>query len=283
MSGASGYIGQKLQDHLTKKGHDCVPIRRELLYQGDRELSDLLAGCHAVINLAGAPIMQRWTDHNKQVIYSSRIDTTLNLAAAIRQLPQSQQPRIFVSASAVGIYSDGATHTEASNDFGDHFAAMVSKHWEKASDTLPPDTRRVIFRIGVVLGRHSQTMAKLLPLFKLGLGGKIGSGRQAFPYIHIDDLVSAFVQAIEDERLSGIYNLVEPQPITNKQFTKAMSKRLKRPALFTVPPFALKALFGQAARMILDGPTVIPQRLQEAGFQFQHPSIEQTIDEIAGH
>lgn len=280
IAGASGYIGTSLTNQLSKNGHTIVSVNRKFLHGNQAELRALLRNADAVINLAGAPIMQRWTAANKQKIYSSRIDSTINLADAILNLAAEERPKIFISASAVGIYKSGMTHDESSRSLSNDFTGMVVVHWEKASESLDKICRRVVFRIGVVLGKESQTIGKLLPLFKLGLGGKIGSGSQPFPFIHISDLVAAFEQALENPNYRGIYNLVEPEPATNLQFTKALAKQVKRPALFAVPAFALKLLFGKAASMLLQGAEVKPERLKQAGFKFGYPNIEMTLNEI---
>jgi len=280
ITGASGFIGQQLIASLQLKGHTCVALKRDLLYNPEKGLADLLTGCDAVINLAGAPILQRWTANNKLTIYSSRVDTTLNLTETIRKIPAAQRPKVFVSASAVGIYQTGLEHDESSKEFDRGFTGTVVLGWEKASESIPPSTRRVIFRIGVVLGKESQTVKQLRPLFKAGLGGKIGSGQQAFPFVHIDDLVSAFETALTDENYSGIYNLVAPKSINNAEFTKCFAQTLNRPALAPAPAFAIRLVFGKASGLLLEGATVNPKRLKEAGFTFSYPTIEKALDQI---
>ena len=280
ITGASGFIGQQLIDWLKSKRHTCVAIRRDLLYNPENGLADILSGCDAVINLAGAPIIQRWTAKNKRTIYSSRVDTTLNLTETIRKIPVAQRPKVFVSASAVGIYEIGTEHDESSKQFDRGFTGTVVQDWEKASESIPPSTRRVILRIGAVLGKESQTIQQLVPLFKLGLGGKIGSGKQAFPFVHINDLVAAFEAALTDENYSGIYNLVAPKPINNAEFTKCFAQTLKRPALLPAPAFAIRLVFGRASGLLLEGATVIPKRLVKAGFTFSYPTIEKALNQI---
>ena len=280
ITGASGFIGQQLIDSLQSKGHTCVAIKRDLLYNPENGLSDILSGCDAVINLSGAPIIQRWTAKKKRIIYCSRVDTTLNLTETIRKIPVAKRPKVFVSASAVGIYEAGLEHDESSKLFDRGFAGTVVQDWEKASEPIPPSTRRVIFRIGVVLGKESQTIKQLVPLFKLGLGGKIGSGKQAFPFVHINDLVSAFEAALINENYSGIYNLVAPTTIDNAEFTKCFAQTLKRPALLPVPAFAIRLVLGKASGLLLEGATVIPKRLREAGFIFSYPTIGKALNQI---
>jgi hypothetical protein len=280
ITGASGFIGRSLIQALRLKGHQCIAIRRELLYNNKKELTELLAGCEAVINLAGAPILQRWTEKNKAIIYGSRVLTSRNLAEAIQMLPQASQPKILLSASAVGIYKTGAAHDDTSQLFDQGFTGKVVRDWENASEKLEGTVRRVIFRTGVVLGKQSQTIKKLKPLFLLGLGGKVGSGQQAFPFIHIQDLVTAFAAALTDTNYQGIYNLVAPDAITNAGFTRALGRALNRPVFLPVPSFALKLWYGEAAMLLLKGSFVTPKRLQEAGFQFKYPTIEKALTDI---
>ncbi|WP_163717627.1 TIGR01777 family oxidoreductase [Mangrovibacterium lignilyticum] len=281
ITGASGFIGQSLIQSFKEKGYECVYVKRKLLYEADNELTEILSGSDAVINLAGAPIMQRWTEANKKTIYSSRVDTTANLTEAIRKIATDKRPKIFISASAVGIYRAGDTHDETSTRVDPGFVGQVVTDWEKASKELPKSVRRVIFRIGVVLGKDSQTMKKLLPLFRLGLGGKIGSGKQAFSFIHIHDLVAAFNEALSNSKFEGTYNLVAPDLISYADFTRALSKSLKRPAFFPVPAFAIRLIFGKTSELILEGPTVIPKRLQEENFKYRYPTLLAAMEEIA--
>jgi len=280
VTGASGFIGQTLIEILEPKRHQCVSVKRRLLYGPADELRNLLTGCDAVINLAGAPIMQRWTTKNKQTIYSSRIETTLNLATALHCIPEKTRPKTFISASAVGIYKSGETHDEYSQLFDSGFTGTIVRDWEKAIESVPKSIRRVIFRTGVVLGKKSQTMKKLVPLFRLGLGGKVGSGKQPFPFIHVNDLSTAFEDALNDTRYNGIYNLVAPDRINNAEFARCLSQKLDRPAFLPVPPFVIRVLYGNASALLLEGANVLPRRLLEAGFDFQYPTIAKSLDQI---
>ncbi|PTN08084.1 TIGR01777 family oxidoreductase [Mangrovibacterium marinum] len=281
ITGASGFIGQSLSEALQRRGYQLRAIPRQLLYGDPQKLSQAIAGCDALVNLAGAPILQRWTAKNKATIYSSRVVTSKNLTEAIRQLPASERPQTFISASAVGIYQTGAApHDETSLLFDSGFTGRVVRDWEQASAPLAPMLRRVVFRIGVVLGKQSQTIKSLKPVFQLGMGGKVGSGKQAFPFIHIHDLVTAFSEAITNPNYCGVYNLVSPQTITNSDFTKAFARATHRPAIFPVPPLALKLLYGEAAQLLLDGCFVQPRRLTAQGFRFKYPTIKESLEEI---
>lgn len=280
MTGASGFLGQNIIERLQEQAIDATGLNRKLLYGDPQRLADELSGADVVINLAGAPIIKRWTSKNKAIIYNSRVLTTKNLTKAINSLPKEARPKTFVSASAVGIYREGVVHDETSSRFANHFAARVTDDWEDALVDLPDTIRQVIFRIGVVLGKDSQFIQQIMPIFKMGLGGKIGNGKQAFPFIHLHDLVQAFVEAVSDERYLGIYNLVAPQQIDNKTFTQILSKKLNRPAMFPVPAIALKLAFGKASTLILKNPVVIPKRLEMQNFAYQHPTLESCLDQI---
>lgn len=280
ITGASGFLGQNIIENLQKQTIEIIGIERKLLYGDPQRLADKLNGADVVINLAGAPIIKRWTSKNKAIIYNSRVLTTKNITKAINSLPKEMQPKTFVSASAVGIYREGLAHDETSSRFANHFAARVTDDWEDALVDLPDTIRQVIFRIGVVLGKDSQFIQRVLPIFNLGLGGRIGNGKQPFPFIHVHDLVQAFVEAVSDERYLGIYNLVAPQQIDNKTFTQILAKKLNRPAVLPVPAIALKLAFGKASTLILKNPVVLPKRLQMQNFTYRHPTLESCLDQI---
>jgi uncharacterized protein (TIGR01777 family) len=280
ITGSGGYIGQKLTSRLQAEGHVCIPVKRELLNDKTEKISELLAVADLVVNLAGAPVLQRWTTRNKAEIYESRVLTTQKLVSAIHLLPEGKRPATFISASAVGIYRNNEMHDESSKRFDDGFLGRLVQDWENASSGLPENVRRVIFRISLVLGNDSKTIQMMLPAFKMGLGGKIGNGKQPFPFIHVDDLVSAILWAIKNDGATGIYNLTAPHIISNREFTIRLARKLKRPSFFTIPPFALKIAFGQAARLLTQSPVIIPKRLTDSGFTFSKPTIEEALEEI---
>ncbi|HZL11437.1 MAG TPA: TIGR01777 family oxidoreductase [Prolixibacteraceae bacterium] len=279
ISGTNGYIGGKLILELKAAVHEVVILGRNILYDIPA-LTEKLSGTDTVIHLAGSPILCRWTEANKAEILSSRTETTRNIIGVINQLPDRERPQTFISASAIGIYTLDLHHTEESTSFSDDFVGNVVKQWENASVELTDSVRKVIFRFGLVLGKEAKTMKQLLPLFKLGLGGRIGSGKQAFPFVHIDDVTKAVLWAIMNPEEKGIYNLVAPQNITNEQFTGELSKNLHKPALFVVPEFALKIIYGEAASLILQSPVVYPERLLNSGFKFSYPDIQSCLSEI---
>lgn len=279
IAGAHGFIGSNLISELAADHHTIIPIKRPLLYNPEK-LAVLLTDTDAVINLSGAPILQRWTVSTKKEILSSRVETTANIVKAINSLPDNVKPRTFISASAIGIYKVNQMHMDDSKSYANDFVGEVVRQWENASNGLSPKVRRVVFRIGLILGKESQTMQRLLPVFKLGLGGKIGSGKQPFPFVHIFDVINAIVWGIQHDRASGVYNLVAPDDIDNKTFTQVLASSLSRPAIFTVPAFSLKLAYGEASSLLLTSPRVKPQRLLNEGFVFLFPDIQSCLAEI---
>ena len=279
ISGSNGYIAGNLIKSFENHDIEVIKISRQSLRDIDK-LAEILSGTFCVINLAGAPILQRWTAANKEIIRSSRTESTSNITQAINKLSPENRPRLFISASAIGIYSANATHTEESTSFAQDFVGSVVKDWENASANLSTDVRKVIFRIGIVIGKESKTIQNLLPVFKMGLGGKVSSGRQFFPFIHISDVTNAFLWAINTPGAIGIYNLVAPENINNKTFSQALADALHRPMIFTVPSFVLKIALGNASNLLLSSPQAFPKRLIDEGFKFSYPDIKSALEEI---
>lgn len=280
ITGINGYLGTLISSGLIDRGHQVTGIKRELLYSDIKKLSNVIAGTDVIINLAGVSILKRWTQKNKKLIYDSRITTTSNLVQSINTLPEPERPAKFISASAIGIYEPNKIHNENSTDLERDFVGKVVKDWEDTLKHLPDDIQRNIFRIGLVIGKNAKTIKNLKLPFKFGLGGKIGNGRQAFPFVHEKDVVNAFVWAVEDLSISGTYNLVAPEKITNNEFTRTFAKKLNRPAFIPVPEFVLKIIFGKAASLLLESPEVVPQALSDSGFTFEYPTINSAFSEI---
>jgi uncharacterized protein (TIGR01777 family) len=279
ISGSNGYIAVNLIRKLQSVNHQIMKIQRNELYN-PTALSRIISGTDCVIHLAGAPILQKWTNENKAEIVRSRTETTQNIVSIINNLPFGERPKTFISASAIGIYKSGLTHSENSTNFSEDFVGQVVKQWENSSANLDLSIRKVIFRIGVVIGKESETIRKLIPVFKLGLGGKVGNGKQPFPFVHINDVVNAFFWAVQNNEVAKIFNLVAPQNITNGQFTKALAEKLKRPAFLSVPEGALKLVYGEAASLLYESPQAYPTWLLEYGYRFKYPDIESALNEI---
>ncbi len=281
MSGATGFIGGNLTESFKIKKWDVTPITVEDFKLGKEKLTQKLAGADIVINLAGAPIVAKWTEEYKKILYSSRIDTT-NLIVEIISTQQSK-PKVFISTSAVGIYDNKGVYSEDNAGYADDFLGHLAKTWENAAfKAKDANIRTIIFRFGIVLGKNGGILANMLPFFKLGLGGTIGDGSQGFSWVHISDLKRAFINAIENERFEGIYNLTAPNPTTNKGLTKAIGKALGVPTFFRIPLIALKLKYGDGAIAIASGQKVIPKRLLSEGFSFEFQNIDEAIEDILG-
>jgi len=274
ITGSSGFIGQYAKQHFITQGQKVISVPREVLYHTE-SLTNLLEGVDVVIHLAGFPITKRWTPVNKRKIYNSRAKTSHNLAEAVNQA--KNPPRLIISTSAIGIYNNIHYHDEDSKDYADNFLGEVCKAWEAPFQHLHSDkTRVVIPRLGVIIGPGS-LIKSLLNLFKTGLGGKIGHGEYPMPFIHIEDLLHFYDEAIENDNYSEIYNLVAPAIITNEEFTKAFADALNKKAPFSIPPVAINLIFGKGLMTIINNPIVIPKRLLEAGFRYKKDQIDDAI------
>ena len=274
ITGASGFIGKKLIERFKLLKWEVIPLNRVDLELGEDWLAQKIDKSNVIINLAGAPIAKKWTKQYKEILYNSRIQTTCNLQHAINKL--ERKPELFISTSAIGIYDSFHEHDEESNYFADNFLAHICKDWEK--EALKSESKTIIFRLSVVLDKNFGAFPKMLFPFKLGLGGKIGNGKQFFSWIHIEDLINAVVFVIENKSEAGIYNLASPNPVTNIELTRLIAGKLKKPAFFTVPQFIFKILFGEGSIVVSEGQKVVPEKLLSEGFVFKHPSLKETIE-----
>jgi uncharacterized protein len=277
ISGSTGLVGKHLSAALKSKGFEVVSAGRADFVKGVDALALKVSQADVVVNLAGAPIVARWSASYKTEILESRIKTTGMLAAAIAAA--GTKPRLFISTSAVGIYPDGEVFTEANARYGDDFLAKVCTDWEAAAMKAVTHTRVAIFRLGVVLSEKGGALSKMLLPFKLGLGGPIAGGKQGFSWIHIDDLVNAYLFVIE-KQLDGVFNLTSPQITDNAGYTRALGKVLHRPVFMPVPAFALRLLFGEGADMLTSGQKVSPERLVNEGYVFLYPDIEEALADL---
>lgn len=278
ISGTTGLIGSSLAQYYTREGWQVRKLGRADFLSSDAEMASILEGCSVVINLAGSPIIQRWTGANRRKILSSRIDTTRKLVDAFRRM--NIAPDLFLNASAIGIYPTSGKHSETSQERDGGFLGEVCQAWEAEARRARSSTRLVMMRFGLILSTEKGALAKLLPLFKLGLGGKLGSGKQAFSWIHIKDLIAAVDFIIRDEKLDGPINFTAPESVTNKAFTQQLASQLKRPAILPVPSFALRMLYGAAADTLLKGQDVYPERLLEEGFAFRYPLLDEALKDL---
>ncbi|HWB83685.1 MAG TPA: TIGR01777 family oxidoreductase [Bryobacteraceae bacterium] len=291
ISGASGFIGRRLL-HRLGAGHSLHVLSRHAgtnLPAGVRlSVWNPLAGpppeeslrdAGAVIHLAGESVAQRWTPEAKRRIRESRVTGTRNLVEGMAKL--TRPPAVLVCASAVGYYgSRGDEELTEDSPAGSGFLAELCQEWEAAARSAEPLGVRVVHvRIGIVLDPRGGALPKMLPPFRWGVGGRLGSGTQWFPWIHLDDLASLFRYAVENQ-VSGALNGVAPNPVTNAEFTKELAQALGRPAWFPVPVFALKILFGEMGEALLVSERVLPRRAEAAGFRFQYPRLPEALSEL---
>jgi uncharacterized protein (TIGR01777 family) len=287
VSGASGLIGTQLVAKLSSSGHEVVRLVRRSPKAGEIQWNPksgtldaaALEGTDAVIHLSGAGIGdKRWTDGYRKEILDSRTDTTALLAKTIASL--SRKPSVFLSGSAIGIY--GARNDEQLTEVSTHgtgFLAEVCEQWEAAAKpAVDAGVRTVYLRTGIVLSPKGGALKKLLPLFKLGVGGKFGNGKQWQSWISIDDEIGA-IEYLLTANVSGAVNLTAPNPVTNAEFTKVLASVLKRPAIVPVPTFAPKILLGGelADALLFTGQRVIPAALNASGYAFKHTTLESAL------
>lgn len=277
LSGSHGFLGGAIFEELQKRGIGVVRLLR-----GEVQDKEALEGAHAVIHLAGEPVARgRWTQEKKKEIYESRVIKTQLLAHDLASL--NQKPKTFLCASALGFYGDrGEEILTEESDPGSTFLSKVCVDWEAATSTAKEAGIRVVnLRFGMVLGKTGGALKRMLPLFRLGLGGKLGSGKQHVSWVHIDDVVRAVFHVLEHQTFQGPINVVSPSPVTNEQFTKTLGTLLKRPTPFPVPRFLMKAMFGEMAEVVFLASTRIePRRLLESGFSFQFQTLESALSSL---
>ncbi len=290
ISGATGFLGGTLIPELEAGGHRVTRLTRspksadDLGWDPEARTIDDLEGTDAVVHLAGESIAEgRWTPEKKRRILESRRKGTRLLSEAIAAL--SAPPSVMVSASAVGYYGDRGNEllTEESGP-GSGFLAEVCRDWEAAAEPAREAGIRVVHpRVGIVLSTKGGALGATLPIFKLGLGGKVGSGRQYWSWVTLDDVVGAFVHALTNESVSGPVNVGSPNPLTNAEYTKVLGRVLNRPTIFPVPAPAARIVLGEVAdELLLASQRMQPARLQETGYAFRHPDLEGALRHVLG-
>lgn len=282
ISGATGYIGKHLTSFLTGQGHEITALKRNLFKEeAFAQLLRQIDGCVVIINLAGAPINKRWNDEYKQELYNSRVLVTRQLVKAISSL--EQKPQLLISTSAVGYYSNKGIHDEDHNVRGQGFLANLCHFWEEEAKQCPPEVRTVIVRLGVVLSSDGGAMSKMLfPLKLTRTSTIIGSGKQAFPWIGLNDLCRAFAFIIDHPTMEGAFNITAPQLITQKYLAEALGRSAHALLTMSIPSIVFKILYGEGAAFLTSGQSVVPARLSAAGFNYQTPTIEELL-EIPDH
>ncbi len=273
ITGSSGFVGSYLQKYFKDKNYKIITIKRAELFKKDL-LDDKISKADTIINLSGANIIQRWSKRYKKLLYESRIESTKAIVNAINN---SKKDQLLISTSAIGIYENGILCDEDNYSYAKTFLAHICKDWER--EAKKAKARVAIFRLGVVLGDGGALKKMLLP-FKLSLGGKIGTGKYPFSYIHINDLARAYEFIIQNHNLKGCFNLCSPNPVTNEKFTKTLAKKLNRFAFLPVPIFVLKLIFGEGATVLSEGQKVYPKRLLQSGFVFEFETIEEVLKDL---
>lgn len=293
ITGASGLVGGELIPVLEAKGHEIYKLSRSSpktandiqwdAYEGFEENEfQKLKGINAVVHLAGENVASgSWTDERKRRIKDSRVKGTRTLVDALKRL--NDPPKIFVSASAIGFYGNRGDEilTEESK-VGEGFFPEVCAAWEDEGDKAREFGARVVHpRIGVVLAKNGGALEKMLTPFKFGIGGTVGSGEQWMSWVAIDDLVKMIVFAIENDHFQGAFNATAPNPVQNEEFTDTLGTVLHRPTILPVPAFGIKMLFGEMGeRLLLEGNRVLPKKLEDAGFKFDFPNLEEAMRHV---
>ena len=287
VTGSTGLVGTALVKALASDGHTVcrLRVRADSMWRGIPEVGELGGagvGPDAVVNLAGASIAAgRWTDKRKHLLRTSRIATTRALVKALAKM--NARPRVLVSASAIGIYGDRGDEVLAEESKpGTDFLAGLAREWEaEAMKAEALGIRVVLARFGLILAQHGGALAKMLTPFKLGAGGRLGSGKQWMSWITLEDVVGIIRFAIENNTVRGTVNVVAPQPVQNSDFTKALAQALHRPTLFPAPAFALRLTLGEMAdALLLSSQRVMPQVLERLNFQFLHPELSAALRAI---
>lgn len=302
VTGATGFVGSRLVERLQTDGHQVLVLARNPERAGrifptatfpaveivaytpleSGEWQQRLSGCDGVVNLAGEPISERWTATHKQAIMESRQVGTQRLVQAIAQA--NPKPSVLVSASAIGFYGTSETAAfEETSPAGNDFLADVCKVWEaEAQKVKETGVRLVILRLGIVLGMGG-AIAKMLTPFKLFAGGPIGTGKQWFSWIHREDVVNLIMQALTQPSMEGVFNATAPNPVRMAEFCNTLGQVMNRPSWLPVPAFAIEALLGDGAIVVLEGQQVLPKRTQATEFQYQYPALKIALEEVLAH
>jgi uncharacterized protein (TIGR01777 family) len=298
ITGATGLIGSALAHALLARGDEVVGLTRDrararAVLGGDVELhewadpqqgappAEALRRADVVVHLLGEPVAQRWTEAAKRRIRDSRVLSTRTLAAGLAELPEGTGPAVLISQSATGYYGPrGAEPVDEDTPAGEDFLASVTVQWEREAAAAGGRVRVLSTRTGVVLARHGGALQKMLPPFKLGVGGPVAGGRQYVPWIHLDDVVGGLLHCASDERATGPVNLTAPAPATNAELSRTLGRVLHRPAVLPVPGLAIRLLYGEMATIVLSGQRAVPARLQSLGYAFRHGELEPALRDV---
>ena len=291
ITGATGRIGTRLVAALRDRGDEVTVLSRDAARAGaalavkahawrpesEPAPAAALAGRDGVVHLAGEDVAQRWSDEAKRRLLASRELGTRNLVAGLAAA--DPRPGVLVSSSAVGYYgARGDEPVTEDTGPGDDFLARVCTAWEREAAAAERHGVRVVrVRTGVVLDRGGGALAKMLPFFRLGIGGPVAGGRQHLPWIHVDDLVGIYLAALDGAGWSGPVNATAPSPATNREFSRALGRALRRPAIAPVPGLAIRMLYGEMAQIVVNGQRVVPERTRALGFRFAHPDLDEAL------
>lgn len=268
ITGASGFVGT----HLQKAFPDNIQIHRN---DTKEQILEKLEGVELVINLAGAPIIKRWSEAYKKILIDSRVKTTKTLVSAINE----SGVKYFISTSAVGAYPDDAAYDESYSGYADDFLGKLTQMWEDVAKSCNKPT--AIVRFGIVLGSDGGALQQMLPPFRFGVGGIIGNGKMMMSWVDIEDLVGAY-KFLSEKKLEGTFNITAPHPVSNREFTKALGAVLHRPTLFPLPEFVLELLYGEGATVLTGSKEVYPKNLLESGFEFSYATIQESLKHHLG-
>lgn len=291
ITGGTGFVGKHLVKYYIEQKASIILISRTKQKSGHPLIRTMtwaeieanmmpLEGVDAIVNLAGESINQRWTEETKKRILSSRLEAVERVSSVIEKL---EKKPVLVNASGISIYgtSETETFTEESELQVNDFLSNVVDQWEMAAEHIP-DTRVVLLRFGIVLGKDGGAFPKMAMPFKLGLGGRVGSGRQMLSWIHVKDICRLIDFCIQQEDLEGPVNATAPQPVTNDEFGRKLAAALRKPYLFPVPAFMLRLMFGELASLLLEGQRVFPKVAIDRGFDFQYPVLELALKDLTG-
>ena len=265
-TGANGFVGS----YLRKNFIDNIVINRN---DTQEDILKKLEGVDIVINLAGAPIIKRWSEAYKKILLTSRIETTKKLVNAVNK----SNVKHFISTSAIGAYPDDGAYDESFTDYRDDFLAELTQKWE--SEALKCTKPTAIIRFGVILGSNGGALAQMLLPFKIGMGGIIGNGKMMMSWIDIEDLIGMYNHIVEN-KLTGVYNATSPYPVSNYTFTKSLANILHRPSFLPLPEFVLKILFGEGATVLTGSKEVYPKAIESSGYNFKYPTIDKSMQHL---
>lgn len=298
VTGATGTIGRAVCRRLEARGDEVVALSRDR-ERAAKALGDqvevqvwadptgamppveALTGADAIVHLVGEPVAQSWSKEAKARIRDSRVSATRMLVAALREVPELRRPAVLISQSATGFYGpSGDRELDEDAPAGNDFLAGVVREWEAEAANAEGLARTVMTRTGVVLSSSGGALEKMLPFFRMGVGGPVAGGRQYVPWIHLDDVVAGLLFCVERPELAGPINLTAPVPVTNAQLSHALGRVLHRPAVLPVPTLALRVPYGEMSQIVTTGQRAIPTRLSEAGFEFRHPDLEAALRDV---